>query len=351
MSNLDRTCDRKLQIHAMCEESSGEWDSFVESVPEATFFHRSGWKEIFEDEFGHEAYYLYATDSEEIQGILPLVHMSSRIFGKGLISLPFCAYGGIVSKTQSATELLKRRACDLAEELKVDYLEMRNVQLSDPSWPTKDLYMTFRKKISDDNEKNMAAIPRKRRAMIRKGIKANLASEIDQDVDRFFDAYSQSVRSLGTPVFSKKYFRRLKKAFGRDCELLTIVQGSKTIASVLNFYFRDQVLPYYGGGVDISRSVAGNDFMYWEVMRRASDRGCRVFDFGRSKVGTGSYQFKCLWGFEPESLHYEYFLVNATDIPNVSPANPKYKLFIAAWRRLPLSVTRILGPMVVRNLG
>ena len=138
--------------------------------------------------------------------------------------------------------------------------------------------------------------------MVRKGIKAGLQSAIDDDVERFFSAYSASVHRLGTPVFSKRYFRILKQVFGADCEILTVTRDGQLVASVLSFYFRDEVLPYYGGGTAAARELAGNDFMYWEVMRRACERGIRVFDYGRSKRGTGSFDFKKR-GFEPEPLH------------------------------------------------
>jgi hypothetical protein len=111
------------------------------------------------------------------------------------------------------------------------------------------------------------------------------------------------------------------------------------------------VLPYYGGGTVAARSVGGNDFMYWEIMERARQRGCRVFDYGRSKRGTGAFDFKRFWGFEPEPLHYEYFLVKAQEMPNLSPTNPKYETMIRLWRRLPLVVTQVLGPPVAKYLG
>jgi FemAB-related protein (PEP-CTERM system-associated) len=163
--------------------------------------------------------------------------------------------------------------------------------------------------------------------------------------------YAESVRNLGTPVFSRRYFAILNEAFADCSDVVTVLDAEKPIASVLNFYFRDEVLPYYGGGTAQARQRAGNDFMYWEVMRRAAARGCRLFDFGRSKHGTGSFAFKHNWGFEPERLHYRYHLAPGGTIPDSNPLNPKYRLFIAAWKRLPLAVANLLGPPIVRGLG
>ncbi len=132
---------------------------------------------------------------------------------------------------------------------------------------------------------------------------------------------------------------------------LTIVHDGVPVASVMSFYFRDEVLPYYGGGTGEARRHAANDFLYWDLMRRACERGIRVFDFGRSKRDVGSFRFKKHWGFEPEPLAYEIRLVRATDVPDVNPLNPKYRMFVESWKRLPLPLSRLLGPPLARNLG
>jgi FemAB-related protein (PEP-CTERM system-associated) len=327
------------------------WDAYVLAHPEATFFHRAGWQRVIENAFGHRTHFLLAEQDGALVGLLPLTEINSRLFGHSLSSLPFCAYGGILSDHDAARTALDQAAQDLATRLKVGALEYRNQQSLHSDWPTKDLYVTFKKAIEPEIETNMNAIPRKQRAMVRKGIKAGLISEIDTDTTRFFTAYSASVHRLGTPVFSRRYFQLLKDEFGDDCELLTITLDGKVISSVLSFYFRDEVLPYYGGGVDAARAVAGNDFMYWELMRRACERGLKVFDFGRSKRGTGSFDFKKNWGFEPTPLHYEYFLVTDKSVPEVNPMNPKYKLFIKAWKRMPLALANFIGPYIVKDLG
>ncbi|MDD5034956.1 MAG: FemAB family PEP-CTERM system-associated protein [Methylococcaceae bacterium] len=340
-----------MEIKTFVDKDKSRWDSFVDSCAEATFFHKSGWRDVIQTAFGHPSHYLYAEENGAIQGVMPLGHVKSLLFGNSLISSPFAVYGGAVANTEQAREALERRACELAHELQVDHLEMRNLRPSGSSRPVKDLYVTFRKTIDPDPEKNLAAIPRKQRAMVRKGIGSNLSSVIDTTVDRLYDTYAESVRNLGTPVFSKKLFQTLKAVFGDDCEILSIEYQGRVVSSVMNFYFRDEVLPYYGGGTAEARDLYANDFMYWEVMRRACERGVRVFDYGRSKQGTGSYRFKTHWGFEPTPLYYEYELVKAKDIPDLNPLNPKYQLFIAAWKRLPLPLSKLIGPFLSRNLG
>lgn len=345
------TTSSELIIRELSSDDKSRWDAFIQNCPEATFFHRAGWQRVMEEAFGHRAWFLFAERNGEIEGVLPLAQINSRLFGNSLMSLPFCVYGGVAANSDEAVKLLTEAAQQKAESLKVDALEMRNQKPRYPEWPHKELYVTFRKEIDADPEVNMMAIPRKQRAMVRKGIKAGLEGGWDDSVDRFYDAYSQSVHALGTPVFSRKLFTVLQDEFGDDCRILTITKDGRTVASVMSFYFRNEVLPYYGGGTSEARALKGNDFMYWELMRRSAEQGIKIFDFGRSKNGAGSYSFKKNWGFVPEPLHYEYHLVKAQSIPEVNPNNPKYQIFIKMWRKLPLGITQLLGPHIVRNLG
>lgn len=330
------------------------WDRYVAACPRATFFHRAGWKRVIEQAFGHRCHFLQATrpGSDAIVGVLPLGHIRSLLFGNALISAPFAVYGGAAADDDEVAAALEQAACDLADQLGVDYLELRNRHPRHPDWPTQsELYVTFRKDLDADPEVNMQAIPRKQRRMVRKGIKAELVGELDSSVDRFYPAYAESVRNLGTPVFSRRYFALLMDEFGDDCEVMSVVKEGTPVAAVMSFYFRDEVLPYYGGGTAAARPLAANDFMYWDLMRRATERGLKVFDYGRSKRGTGSFSFKKNWGFEPQTLYYEYYLVKANEMPAINPNNPKYRLFIDLWKRLPLKLSMILGPAIVKNLG
>lgn len=341
------------EIKTYCDADARRWDQFVEECPQATFFHRSGWKEVIERAFGHQTHYLYLEREGDIEGILPLAHVRSLFFGNALISCPFCVYGGVAAISDSAGCALEEAAVELAGQMEVDHLELRNREggPNRPGWEGSDLYVTFRKGLDAEPENNMRAIPRKQRAMVRKGIKAGLVSQLDDGVDTLFRMYATSVRNLGTPVFSKRYFTLLRQVFGDDVEVLTVTKDRSPVSSVMSFYFRDEVLPYYAGGTLMARSLKANDFMYWELMRRSCERGIRTFDYGRSKRGVGSYSFKKNWGFEPVPLNYRYKLVKADRVPEVNPLNPKYRHFINIWKRLPLPVANLLGPYISRNLG
>lgn len=328
------------------------WDAFVLGCPQATFFHLAGWQRMVGEVFGHDTYFLYAEQDGILQGVLPLAHVNSWLLGNSLVGLPFAVYGGVAAIDESAAALLEAEAQAIARKLGVDHLELRNVAARHDDWPAQDLYVTFRRPIEPDEEANMLAIPRKQRAMVRKGIKNGLVAHIDTTVDRFFALYADNVHRHGTPAMPKRYFQALMQEFGPSCEVLTVTDaGGRPLSSVMSFYFRDEVLPYYAGDDEAARDLAANDFKYWELMRRACARGLKVFDYGRSKQGTGSYAFKKNWGFDPAPLHYEYCLYKRDAIPQNNPSNAKYKLMIETWRRMPIGLANWLGPFIVRNLG
>ncbi|MES1930696.1 FemAB-like protein [Salinisphaera dokdonensis CL-ES53] len=343
--------DTNLKILELDDANSARWDAFVKATPEATFFHTCGWRTVIESAFGHRCHYLYAERDGRIEGVLPLAHVRSRLFSNALVSTPFCVYGGVVAASASARSALEEAACELARTLKVDHLELREAQPGPADWPRKQLYYTFRKPIENDEQANLAAIPRKQRAVIRKSLDSGLDFQIDRDTERLYDLYALSLRDLGTPVFGPRYMALLKTVFGSACEIMTVTRGTEAITSVLSFYFRDEVLPYYAGAHSSARELKANDYMYWQLMNRAAGRGVRMFDFGRSKMDTGPFQFKRHWGFEPQPLSYAYYLVRARELPNLNPTNPRYKHFIQAWQRMPVSLTRVVGPMLARSLG
>jgi FemAB-related protein (PEP-CTERM system-associated) len=341
-----------LTVRELTPERSADWDDFVMRCPEATFFHRAGWQRVVAKSFGHRTHYLYAEQDGEIRGVLPLVHIKSRLFGNSLISNAFCVYGGPAALDDAARQALDDRALELLRETGADCLEYRQLARTHPDWPAKtDLYATFRRTIDPDPEVNLKAIPRKQRAVVRQSLTRNLEIAEEPGIDRFFALYAESVRNHGTPVFAKRYFQALKDEFGADCEVLIVRHAGQPVCGVMSFYFRDEVLPYYAGATPAVRGIGAYDFMYWHIIRSAAARGVRIFDFGRSKLGTGAYAFKKNWGFAAQPIVHEYQLKPGAEIPDINPLNPKYRLFIAAWKKLPLAVANVVGPLLARDLG
>jgi FemAB-related protein (PEP-CTERM system-associated) len=339
-------------VTRLAEADVGRWEAYVDAHPQASFFHRAGWRTVIERSFGHTTYSLIAERDGAVRGVLPLAFYRSRLFGRALIANACCMGGAPLADDEAAYQALDTAALALMDDLGADYLEYRRPLHRHADWKAKDsLYATFEGGIAADEDANLKQIPRKQRAVVRKAIEAGLADDIDPGIDRFYPLYAESVRNLGTPVFGRRYFRTLIEVFGPACTILTVSHQGRPVSSVLSFTFRDRVMPYYVGASPEARALGSTDFLYWRLMRRAAGQGIRVFDFGRSKVGTGPYAFKKNWGFTPEPVVHEYRTRDGAPVPDVNPLNPKYRAFIALWKRLPLPVANLLGPAIVRNIG
>lgn len=350
-----------VTVSLMDEAPASDWDSFVRSHPQGTFFHLSGWKRIIEQVYGHPCPYLEARRGGALVGVLPLVGVASRLFGRSLVSTGFCVRGGSLALDEAALQALDSEAERLLEKGAYRCLEYRAPAEADASWRAdwaakQDLYFNFARTLEGDESARLKQIPRKQRAVVRKALaNETLSWVIDPDTERFYKLYARRQRDLGTPVPPIRFFAALKILFGADCEVLTVEAAGEPVASVLSFYHGSAVLPYYTGGTASARALGANDLMYWGVMERAADRATQteapaVFDFGRSKAQTGPFAFKKNWGFEAEPLTHLFRLKPGEEIPEVNPLNPKYQLFIKAWKRLPLPVANTVGPFLVRSL-
>lgn len=339
-----------MRVREFDDSVAAAWDAFVMAHPAGTFFHLSGWRRVLQDALGHRAHYLMAEQDGTLCGVLPLIHTKSLLFGNNLSSLAFSAHAGPLASAPEAIAQLYAAASQRARKLAVGALEYRLPAPSGLPRLTKHLYETFSKPIYADADANMQAIRSKQRNVIRKGIKNGLLGRRG-DVPTFYAVYAESVRNLGTPVFPRALFDIIAATFGDAVELVIAEFEGRPISAAMNFYFRDTVCPYYWGGTYAARGLNGNDFLAWEIIGRAAARGCTVFDFGRSKRDTGPYQWKLNLGFEPTPLFYEYELVAASAMPDINPMNPKYRLFIDCWKRLPLPLASVIGPWLSGSLG
>jgi FemAB-related protein (PEP-CTERM system-associated) len=341
-------------------DDAQRWDEFVLRADQATFCHLSGWIRVIENTWDHPSRSLCLECDDAICGVLPLFYIKSRLFGSMLVSTPNAVYGGAVVEDGFAYDQLIRVAREMASELGVDYMELRESGLArgrssrdlDEGFQIQNLYVTFEHPIRTDQDALMRSFPRDIRRMIRQGPKHGLTSELGREdlLDEFYDVYATSVRNLGTPVFPKRLFAEFLRVFPDRCDILIIRRGRSVAGGVMSFYFRDSVLPYYGGAYPDFYRAGINNFMYWELMCSAATRGYTRFDFGRSKIGSGSYEFKRGWGMRERSLPYKFLLICAREMPSLNPTNPKFKLMIEAWKRLPVSVTKLIGPRIVKNL-
>ncbi len=320
-------------------------DAFVRDTDGATPFHLTGWSRAVERGCRQRARYLVAERANgTLAGVLPLTEMRSLLFGKALVSTGFGVGGGVLGE---GVEALAAGAWDLATRLGCPDVDLRGGP-APAGWTIDDTtYVGFGRALGTDAATDLAAIPRKQRAEVRRSLGLDLAVETGRDLATHHRVYSESVRNLGTPVFPAALFRAVLDEL--DADILTVRHAGKAVASVLSLYFDGTVFPYWGGGTAEARGLRANDRMYLALMSHARDRGCTRFDFGRSKAGTGPAAFKKNWGFDPVPLAYARR--HEGEARSVNPQNAKYRLMVTGWKRLPLPIARLAGPLLSRGLG
>lgn len=353
MDSVEQVTRTAVTVRAATASDAAAWDAFVAGSEEGTFFHRFAWGPVIEESFGHPAHPLLAERGGRITAVLPLVHKRSRLFGDQLISNAFCSYGGVAAADEASRHALEEAAMALGERLDVGSVEFRNLRPRRHDWHAKrETYARFRRAIPGDEAAIIKAVSSKgRRHELKKSLKQGLRFERHDDVATFHDVLAESYRNLGTPIYAKRYFQNLLAAFGDAFEVSVVLGPDGALAATMAFFDKGDVHPYYTGGRAAARQCQANDFLFLRLMLRGLERGCPIFDFGRSKFGTGSFDYKGHWGFKPEALNYEYKLVRDAAPPDLNPLNPKYRLMIAAWKRLPLWLSKRLGPPIVGQVG
>jgi FemAB-related protein (PEP-CTERM system-associated) len=329
-------------------------DSYVAEHPDSVFFHRPQWSLAVERGCGQRGHYLLAErPGGGLAGCLPLTDVRSALFGRALVSTGFGTGGGAIADNGAASWALLSAAAGLADRIGGVALELRGGPFPEDYAVRDDVYAGFAMNLPEGEEAIFRSIKRRHRGVRRArerglGVRVGAAPK---DRSGFFRVYGESMRNLGSPVFPPRLFDSMLDLFGEDCDILTISDGASPVASVLNFYFKGIVHPYWGGGTTAARDCFASELLYFEVMCHASRRGCTRFDFGRSKLGTGNYSFKENWGMAPEPLRYAIRTPAGAAPRDINPLSPKNRLKVEAWKKLPLWVTNRLGPVLARGLG
>jgi FemAB-related protein (PEP-CTERM system-associated) len=320
-------------------------DGFVRATDGSTPFHLTGWSRAVARGCGQRARYLVAEAADgALRGVLPLTEMRHPLFGRALVSAGFAVAGGVLGE---AVEPLAAGAWALARRLGCPSVELRG-GAAPAGWTVDaDSYLGFVRPLATSDEAELAAVPRKQRAEVRRALGLDLVVEVGADLADHYRVYAASVRNLGTPVFPAALFRAV--AAELDSDVLTVRHQGQAVASVLSLYHIGTVYPYWGGGTAAARALRANDRMYFALMAHARGRGCTRFDFGRSKAGSGAAAFKKNWGFAPEPRRY----AARSEGPRreVNPTSPRYAAMVRTWQRLPLPVANLVGPWLARGLG
>ena len=329
------------------------WDRYLDSHPDGVNYHRYAWRRVITESFGHDTCYLMVKDgSDFVRGILPLVHLNSRLFGNVLVSLPFVNYGGILADTAEAATALLEGAIRVRDRLGAAHLELRHLEELPLGLPCKRHKVTMLLPLASDVDTQWRLFNAKLRNQVRKAQKSGLTVRWGgaELLDDFYEVFVRNMRDLGTPVYAKRLFGTVLATFPDSSRIIVVHLDGTVVAAGLASWYRDTLeVPWASSNKDF-KNLCPNNLLYWEAISYAIQQGFRTFDFGRSTPGEGTFRFKEQWGAAPHPLFWQYALKSGVTLPELSPHNPKYDLAIRIWRRLPLWVTRTLGPSIVRNI-
>lgn len=329
------------------------WNAYAQQAPTATLYHLHAWKQVIEETFGHRTIYLSAlTDRSRVVGILPLVELKSWMFGNMLVSLPFFNYGGICADTSDARDALLAAAIRRATDGKADFIEIRHEDDWDNGLPRKTSKVAMRLELPFAPEELWKSFSSKLRNQVQRPRKEGMRAVVGQEeeLDGFYRVFSANMRDLGTPVYPKSFFLNMLRRFPERTWISTVYAGNVPVASGFLAGFRGRLEIPWASAVKHYNRSSPNMLLYWTCLEWACSKGYGVFDFGRSTPGEGTYRFKEQWGARPHPLYWYYWLRNGGRVPQVNPKNPKYRGAIALWRHLPLSVTRAIGPRIVKYI-
>lgn len=343
-----------MTIRLYRDTDHDHWDTYVMASQQASCYHMIGWKKVIEKSFGHNTYYLLSEDeNKKINGILPLVHLKSLLFGNFTVSLPYFNYGGICADNNEISTQLLHEAATIAGVQKMDHIELRHIYHSVADLPVKTSKVSMQLTLPQTKEELWISFPSKLRSQVQRPIKEQMYARVGQqeELDDFYDIFSRNMRDLGTPVYSKSFFRNILEEFPKNTWICTVHTKEKTpVASAFLVGFKKILEIPWASSLRAYNRLSPNMLLYWSVLEYACNQGYKFFDFGRSTAGEGTYKFKEQWGAKPIQLYWHYWMKNNGSLPEINPHNPKYKMAIKMWQRLPVVLTRLIGPHVVKNL-
>jgi len=341
-----------LKIIHCTDADASAWDAFLGEVSEASFYHLFAWKGINERSFGHRCFYLAAVEGDRFVGVFPIVYVRSLIFGRIMCSMPFVNFGGPCATGEEAERALLREAESIVHGHGADYLEIRGTRKVAADLPVSEHKVSMTIDLHPDPGVIWDAFEKKHRKEIRHAYKQDLRVEHGgaEYLDMFFDILSESWKGLGTPLYDKSYFRNIFSAFPDSVRIFVVYRGDFPISAAINGYYRRCAEGMWLGNRPDSRGLHPGYVHYWEMIKYGCETGFEKFHLGRSTVDSGGEFFKRKWNAYPTQLYWQYILGKRKEIPRLNVDNPKYRLAIDAWKRMPGAVTRSIGPFLSKSI-
>ena len=341
-----------MKIEPLRDPDEAAWDAFVREHPAGSIYHLAGWRHLIAEVFGHGSHHLLARDEAgAIAGVLPLVRVAG-LFGDYMVSLPYFTYGGPLGASEAVEAELMHAAGALAGELGVSHVEFRGFAVREPAWPVRTDKVTLHRPLAADEDGLWKSLSKERRRQVKKAQdgKSEVLHGGAELLDDFYAPFARNMRDLGTPVYGKGFFAAMLARFPEAARIVAIRREGRAAGAAFMIGFRDRIEVPWVSTVREMNAHFVNTLLYWEQLRYAVAAGYRTFDFGRSSLDSGTYDFKRQWGAEPVQLYWQYWLAPGRGMPGLTPSSPKFRLAVRAWQRLPLAIANRLGPRIVKDL-
>ncbi|KAA3613256.1 MAG: FemAB family PEP-CTERM system-associated protein [Calditrichaeota bacterium] len=341
-----------MQVHYL-DGQTDQWDEYVEQHECGSVYQKSEWKKIIENHFGKKTFYIYVLDDNQIKGVLPLILFKSKLFGTFIISVPYVNYGGMLYSDKEAEKLLKTEAEKIRKETDANFVELRNLTDQHTGLKVKTQKVTFFLDLPDDEEELFKSFKSKLRSQIRRPLKEEMYSKVGgiELLDEYYSIFCRNMRDLGTPVYSKNFFKTILEESPNNSNLVIVyTKEHKAVASAFIIGSKERMEIPWASTLREYNRLSPNMLLYWDILRFSISKGYKQFDFGRCSKDSGTYKFKKQWGAIEQQLYWYYLLPEGEDLPEINPNNPKYKLAISLWQKMPLFMTKIIGPHLVKNL-
>jgi FemAB-related protein (PEP-CTERM system-associated) len=347
-----REGDRRPELEVRTDIPPSAWDEYIQRHPDGTVYHLAAWTDLLRDLYGHRSTRLAVLDEGRVVGVLPLVFFRTMLFGRFTTSMPFVNYGGVVADTPAAEALLWSSAVELTRQAGGSYLELRHARRRFESAACLEhkvaMILTFEQTV----EAQWAVLDRKLRNQVRKAEKSGLTVRSGgvELLGPFHDVLSENMRDLGTPFHGRRFFERILTALSDRARLVTVWLGETPIAAALVLWHRDRLEVPWASSLRRFNPLCANVLLYWEMLKFGIEGGFRSFDFGRSTPNEGTFLFKQQWGAVPQQLYWEYWLADRVVLPDRGPKNARFSAAIALWQRMPVAVTRAIGPSIAARI-
>jgi FemAB-related protein (PEP-CTERM system-associated) len=334
------------------QEPPDGWDEYVTNHPQASIYHASRWGALILNSFNHKTFFLAVETPKGLSGVLPLVFMKSKIFGKNLVSMPYFNYGGLLADENSAAEQLIAASLTLKKELRADYIELRQISQVPGGWPAKSHKVIMLLALPPDPDTLWQSFKTKLRTRVRRAEKEGFTVHSGQQdlLNDFYEVFAENMRDLGTPVYPRQFFHAILDKFPENSHIVVVRSGNQSIAAGFLISHRNKMEVPWASSLRRFNHLSPNMLLYWNMLKHSITKGFQVFDFGRSTRDSGTFSFKEQWGAVPHETFWVYPGKAADQLPDHSPQNPKYKWATRVWTKLPLSVANRCGPWIVGNI-